>query len=53
VAAYLLEPQTNDGMMYWNYFDRYLTPQWGGGFYPYPVYRIIEKCEIKSVPFRE
>lgn len=27
VAAYLLEPQSNDGMMTWNFFDRYLVPQ--------------------------
>ncbi len=31
LAAYLLEPQSNDGFLTWNYFDRYLVPQWGGG----------------------
>jgi dipeptidyl-peptidase-4 len=41
VAAYLLEPQSNDGMMTWNYLDRYLVPQWGMGYYPYPVYKVI------------
>jgi hypothetical protein len=46
LVAYLLEPQADDGMLLWNYFDRYLTPQWGGGYYPYPAYRIVEKTEL-------
>jgi len=51
LAAYLLEPQSNDGLLTWNFFDRYLVPQWGMGFYPYPVYKVIDKTIIKSVPF--
>jgi len=46
LVAYLLEPQTDDGLLVWNYFDRYLVPQWGGDYYPYPVYRVVEKAEI-------
>ncbi len=42
VAAYLLEPQSNDGMVFWNFFDRYLVPQWGRGYNPYPVYKMSE-----------
>ena len=42
LAAYLLEPQSDDSMLFWNFFDRYLVPQWGRGYFPYPVYRIIE-----------
>jgi hypothetical protein len=48
LAAYLLEPQTDDGLLKWNFFDRYLTPQWGSGYYPYPVYRIMDKIELKT-----
>ncbi|NOX47500.1 MAG: M14 family metallopeptidase [Chlorobi bacterium] len=48
LAAYLLEPQTDDGLLKWNFFDRYLAPQWGNGYYPYPVYRIMEKSALKS-----
>lgn len=40
LAAYLLEPETDDGYLKWNFFDRYLVPQWGSGYYPYPVYRL-------------
>lgn len=46
LIAYLLEPQTTDGLLYWNYFDKYLAPQWGGNFYPYPVYRLMDKSEL-------
>ncbi len=48
LIAYLLEPQSNDGLMTWNYFDRYLVPQWGGGYNPYPVYKIISPLELKT-----
>ena len=49
LVAYLLEPQTDDGLLVWNYFDRYLTPQWGNGYYPYPVYRVVEKTEFRTI----
>lgn len=47
LAVYLLEPQSGEGFLYWNYFDKYLVPQWGEGFYDYPVYRIPNKTTIK------
>jgi len=46
LIAYLLEPQSDDGLLFWNYFDRYLVPQWGGSYYPYPVYRLMEKQKL-------
>jgi len=49
LAAYLLEPQSNDGLMTWNYFDRYLVPQWGGGYNAYPVFKILDPVELKTV----
>ncbi|OFY64157.1 MAG: hypothetical protein A2V64_12235 [Bacteroidetes bacterium RBG_13_43_22] len=51
LAAYLLEPESNDGLMTWNFFDRYLVPQWGTGYNPYPVYRVINKTDLMTVPF--
>lgn len=51
VAAYLLEPQSNDGMLTWNFFDRYLVPQWGSGYYPYPVYKVIGHTDLKTDPY--
>ena len=48
LAAYLLEPETDDGLLYWNYWDKYLAPQWGGSFLPYPVTKVISAQEIVS-----
>lgn len=42
LAAYLLEPETDDGLLKWNFFDRYLVPQWGNYYFPYPVYRLMK-----------
>lgn len=50
VAAYLLEPQSKDGLMAWNYFDRYLVPQWGRGYYPFPVYKLMDNINLKTSP---
>jgi hypothetical protein len=52
LAAYLLEPQSNDGLLVWNFFDRYLVPQWGTGYYPYPVFKIIDRTNIKTIPLK-
>jgi hypothetical protein len=53
LAAYLLEPESNDALLLWNYFDRYLVPQWGKGFYNYPVYRLLKKTELQTQPYSE
>jgi hypothetical protein len=42
LAAYLLEPESDDGLLYWNFFDRYLVSEWGRGFRAYPVYKLLE-----------
>jgi hypothetical protein len=52
LAAYLLEPESNDGLLTWNFLDKYLVPQWGTGYNQYPVYRVINPFEFKSVPVR-
>jgi hypothetical protein len=48
LISYLLEPQTNDGLLLWNFFDRYLVPQWGRGYNPYPVYKVMQKTDLNS-----
>lgn len=50
VAAYLLEPQSNDGLVTWNFLDRYLVPQWGTGYNPFPVYKVIDRADLKTEP---
>ena len=49
LAAYLLEPQTNDGLLTWNFMDRYLLPQWEKGFNPYPVYKLLNPVPIGEI----
>jgi hypothetical protein len=46
VAAYLLEPESDDGLIVWNYFDRYLGLQWGSGPSTYPVYKLHEPANL-------
>jgi hypothetical protein len=38
LAAYLLEPESDDGLLVWNFFDRDIVSQWGRGAQTYPVY---------------
>lgn len=42
LASYLLEPQSDDGLIFWNFWDRYLMPQWGNSYNMVPVYRLNE-----------
>jgi hypothetical protein len=50
VAAYLLEPETDDGLLLWNYWDKYLVPQWGGAFLSYPVAKVLT---VQKIPSKE
>ncbi len=50
VAACLLEPESDGGLVYWNFFDRYFyVSEWGANLNEYPVYRLLEplKCAKK------
>ena len=49
LVAYLLEPLSDDGLLKWNFFDKYLVSQWGSRYYPYPVYKVPNKTKIKTV----
>lgn len=46
VAAYLLEPESDDGLLVWNFFDRNLVPQWGRGQQVYPVYKLHQPTPL-------
>jgi hypothetical protein len=46
VAAYLLEPESDDGFLVWNFFDRNLVPQWGGGQQVFPVYKLYQPTPL-------
>jgi len=42
LASYLLEPESDDGLLVWNFFDRYLVHQWRRQPQIYPVYRLMK-----------
>ncbi len=46
LAAYMLEPETNDALVVWNYFDRYLASQWGNTARVYPVFKHLEQLHL-------
>ena len=46
VAAYLLEPESDDGLVVWNFFDRYLAQQWGRGPREHTVYKLYNKTHL-------
>jgi len=46
VASYLLEPQSDDGLVVWNFFDRYLAAQWSRSPQEYPVYKLYDPVRL-------
>ncbi|MFH2043492.1 MAG: M14 family metallopeptidase [Acidobacteriota bacterium] len=49
VASYLLEAESDDGLVVWNYFDKYLASQWGRGQLEYPVCRLLTPTPLVKV----
>jgi hypothetical protein len=47
VVAYLLEPESDDGLVRWNFFDRYITKQWSASPLAFPVMKLYE---TKNIP---
>jgi hypothetical protein len=48
LAAYLLEPESDDGLTTWNYFDRRLMRQWGRRYLPHPVVKIMQASNLQT-----
>jgi len=46
LAAALLEPESDDGLLAWNFFDRHLAAQFGGQPPPFPVYKLHEPARL-------
>jgi hypothetical protein len=49
LAAYLLEPESDDGLLVWNFFDRYLVAQWGRKAQIYPVYKLPNPVDLAKM----
>ena len=48
VASYLLEPESDDGLVVWNFFDRYLATQWSADPPTCPVYKLYEPVTLPT-----
>ncbi len=46
LAAYLLEPESDDGLLVWNFFDRYIVPQWSRELQTYPVFKLLKPVNL-------
>jgi len=49
LAAYLLEPESDDGLLVWNAFDKYIAREWGGGVETYPVFKLTTPQNLTAV----
>ena len=45
VAATLLEPESDDGLVAWNFLDRYLAGSFGRSA-PFPIYKLMEPADF-------
>jgi hypothetical protein len=52
VAAYLLEPESDDGLLVWNYFDREIVPQWSRELAAYPVFKLMKPAVLAKQTVR-
>lgn len=52
LAAYLLEAESDDGLLVWNYFDKYIIPQWRQEPQAYPVYRLLKPAILPAITLR-
>ena len=47
LAAYLLEPESDDGLIVWNYFDKSLASGgFGGGPSGFPIYKLMKSAVL-------
>ncbi len=49
LAAGLLEPESDDGILAWNFLDRYLVSQWRRTYSETPVYRLLEPANAACI----
>ena len=46
LVAYLLEPECDDGLFAWNFFDRYLVRQWQRRLVTVPVHKLMGPAHL-------
>ena len=50
LATSLLEPESDDGLVFWNFFDRYLAAQWSRAPQTYPVFKLHTAANLVTEP---
>ncbi len=53
LAATILEPESKDGLLAWNAFDRDIVPQWSRTLAAYPVYKLLKPALLVKQTVRE
>jgi len=48
LASYLLEAESDDGLLFWNFFDSYIVRQWGRGAETYPVFKLFSPRDLAA-----
>jgi len=49
LVTYMLEAECDDGLLVWNFFDRFIVPQWGQESQIYPVYRLLKPESLAKI----
>jgi len=49
LVSYMLEAECDDGLLAWNFFDRFIVPQWGDRSQVYPVYRLLKPRKLAKI----
>jgi hypothetical protein len=49
LIAVMLEPDNSDSLLAWNFFDSWLSSQWGNQLLPYPVLRVDDLQQLKKI----
>jgi murein tripeptide amidase MpaA len=52
VAAYLLEPESDDGLLAWNFFDKAVVGQWSRELAAVPVFRLMKPTALAKDTMR-
>ena len=53
LASGLLEPESDDGLVAWNFFDRRVAPQWEHGYLPVPVHRLLAPANLVTTSIED
>ncbi|HEX2695096.1 MAG TPA: M14 family metallopeptidase, partial [Acidobacteriota bacterium] len=53
LAAGLLEPESDDGLVAWNFFERRFAAQWERGYLPLPVHKLLAPVNLVTTAIED